>query len=62
MQETQHTQQITTRTAQNQDIEIAWMSTNIKHRRLTNTRNNHLLREILEFRIGTVSDECLFGA
>jgi len=30
MQETQHTEQITTRTAQNQDIETVWMLTNIK--------------------------------
>ena len=47
MQETQHTQQTTTRTAKNQDIETAWMKTNIKHRRLTNTRNKHLLGDYL---------------
>ena len=47
MQETQHTQQTVTRTAQNQDKqhECKWLQ---KHRRHTDT-NKHLLRERWEY-------------
>ena len=61
MQETQHTQQTATRTAQNQDKEkneCKWLQ---KHRRHAET-NTHLLREIWEYRIGTVRDKCHWGA
>ena len=61
MQETQHTQQTATRTAQTKtrkQHECKWLQ---KHRRHKET-NTHLLRERLESRLGTVSNKYHWGA
>ena len=60
MQETQHTQQIATQTAQTmtrKQHECKWLQ---KHRTHTET-NTQLLREIWENRLGTVSDTYHWG-
>jgi len=43
MQDTQHTQKTTTRTAHSQNIQTTWMYINAKHWRLTETWHKHLL-------------------
>ena len=51
MQKTHHTQQTDTRTAKNQ----------VNETRRHKETNKHLLRERLEYRLGTASDKCHWG-